>query len=429
MSRILELLKNEKVEWKNLGDIGIFYGGITGKSKGDFINGNKKFITYKNVFTNPELNINIQDYVNIDENEEQRTLKYGDIIFTGSSETPDECGLSSVLTIVPEEELYLNSFCFFLRLYDSKILFPNFAKHLFRSYPLRRQIVKTASGVTRFNVSKELMKKVQIPIPPIETQEKIAEILDKFTNYVTELQSELQSRTHQYSYYRDLLLSEKYLNKLSEKIDGFDGMNNISYEKLIKLCVRQKGIPITANRMKEINQAGAPIRIFAGGNTVADVKLEEVNEEDIINKPSVIVKSRGNIDFEYYDKPFTHKNEMWSYSTLDSNILNIKFLYYFLKNNIKYFRDSSTVGKLPQISIGITDNYKIPIPNIWIQNKVVEILDKFQGLLADTQGLLPQEVEQRQKQYEYYRERLLTFDIECDSKQASKQASKQDNLS
>ena len=60
MSRILELLKNEKVEWKNLGDIGIFYGGITGKSKGDFINGNKKFITYKNVFTNPELNINIQ---------------------------------------------------------------------------------------------------------------------------------------------------------------------------------------------------------------------------------------------------------------------------------------------------------------------------------------------------------------------------------
>ncbi|WP_278555063.1 restriction endonuclease subunit S, partial [Parvimonas micra] len=70
----------------------------------------------------------------------------------------------------------------------------------------------------------------------------------------------------------------------------------------------------------------------------------------------------------------------------------------------------SISGKLPQISTGVTDNYKIPIIPIEIQNKVVEILDKFQSLLADTKGLLPQEIEQRQKQYEYYREKLLTFD-------------------
>ncbi|WP_462274102.1 restriction endonuclease subunit S [Filifactor alocis] len=409
MSKIDELLKNEKVEWKKLGEIGEIFGGITGKTKNDFKNGNKKFVTYKNVYSNPALDLDIKDLVNIGKNENQRTLEFGDIIFTGSSETPDECGLSSVVTEIPKEQLYLNSFCFFLRP-KNKILLPNFSKHLFRSDRLRKEISKTASGVTRFNVSKELMKKIEIPIPSLETQEKIVKILDKFTNYVTEL----QARTNQYQYYRDMLLSEESLTKISEQL-FVEANNSIYYEKISNLCLRQKGINITAKEMKELDKENGAVKIFAGGNTVARVDVEDIGEEHIINKHSVIVKSRGNIDFEYYDNPFSHKNEMWSYSTLNDNILNIKFLYYVLKSNLKYFLDNSISGKLPQISIGITDNYKIPVPSIEIQNKVVEILDKFQSLLADTKGLLPQEIEQRQKQYEYYREKLLTFDTVCDN--------------
>ena len=80
-----------------------------------------------------------------------------------------------------------------------------------------------------------------------------------------------------------------------------------------------------------------------------------------------------------------------------------------MKKNIKYFKDKAISGKLPQISTGITDNYKIWLPSIIIQNKIVKILDRFQELLSDTKGLLPLEIEQRRKQYEYYREKLLTF--------------------
>lgn len=72
MSKIDELLKNEKVEWKKLGEIGDFYSGITGKKKDDFINGNKKFITYKNVYSNPATNLNIEDKVKI--NDVERVL-------------------------------------------------------------------------------------------------------------------------------------------------------------------------------------------------------------------------------------------------------------------------------------------------------------------------------------------------------------------
>lgn len=101
MSRFEQLINRfcpNGVEYKTLSELGHFFGGLTGKSKEDFSNGNAKFITYTNVYSNPALVIDISDSVKIGANEKQHTLKYGDILFTGSSETPDECGMSSVLT-------------------------------------------------------------------------------------------------------------------------------------------------------------------------------------------------------------------------------------------------------------------------------------------------------------------------------------------
>ncbi len=140
MSRLEELIAElcpEGVEYKTLGELGSFYGGITGKSKDDFINGNAKFITYKNVYSNLALKLDVEDRVKISPNEKQRTLEYGDVIFTGSSETPDECGFSSVLTKKTDEKLYLNSFCFFFRFHDKELMLPDFSKYLFRSTNVR----------------------------------------------------------------------------------------------------------------------------------------------------------------------------------------------------------------------------------------------------------------------------------------------------
>ena len=201
----------DDVEWKNLGDLGNFYGGITGKSKKDFENGNAKFITYKNIFSNLAINQNTNDKVKIYSNEKQRTLKYGDICFTGSSETLNESGISSVVNEIPKEPLYLNSFCFFLRFNDISLFNPNFLKHLFRSNNIRKQIIKTSNGTTRFNISKELMKKIIIPIPNIETQNKIVEILDKFDklcNNISEgIPAEIKLHNSRYEYYRNKLLT------------------------------------------------------------------------------------------------------------------------------------------------------------------------------------------------------------------------------
>ena len=139
-------------------EIGDFYGGLSGKSKADFSDGNAQYITYMNIFSNISVNLDIEDKVKISDKESQNVVKYGDILFTGSSETPDECGMSSAVTNRPNSPFYLNSFCFGFRLTDyyNEIIHPDYSKHIFRSKNIRKQIIGTSSGVTRFNVSKRI---------------------------------------------------------------------------------------------------------------------------------------------------------------------------------------------------------------------------------------------------------------------------------
>lgn len=204
-----------EVIFKTMGEIGTFFGGLTGKSKSDFTNGNARFISYMNVYTNLSINQNMEEFVHIGEAEKQNVLEYGDALFTGSSETPEECGMSSVVTEEPKEPLYLNSFCFGFRLNDKNLFAPDFLKHLLRSKAIRTQITKTANGVTRFNVSKKLFAKIILPIPPIELQEKIAAILDRFEALVNDLTqglpAEIAAVKEQYEYYRNKLLTFKKL--------------------------------------------------------------------------------------------------------------------------------------------------------------------------------------------------------------------------
>ena len=196
---------------KTLEELGVFYGGLTGKTKDDFSDGNAKFITYMNVFKNSELDQNANDKVKIDKNEKQHKVQFGDVLFTGSSETRDECGMSSVVTHEPTEDMYLNSFCFGYRLNDTAMFNPHFLKHLFRSDMLRKQIIKTANGVTRFNVSKEKMKQIKIPVPPMNVQNRLAYVLDNFDAICSDLSiglpAEIAAREKQYNYYRDLLFN------------------------------------------------------------------------------------------------------------------------------------------------------------------------------------------------------------------------------
>ncbi|GAA9396996.1 restriction endonuclease subunit S [Helicobacter pylori] len=180
----------------------------------------------------------------------------------------------------------------------------------------------------------------------------------------------------------------------------------VEFKKIGELFKRNKGINITAAQMKELHSEIGKVRIFAGGATKADINYKDISKKDIINCESVIIKSRGNIGFEYYNQPFSHKNEIWSYSSKTNQML-VKFLYYYLSNNQDYFQklaQSSSV-KLPQLSVSDTDEYEVPVPPLEIQQEIVKILDAFTELNTE----LNTELKARKKQYEYYQNMLLDF--------------------
>lgn len=195
----------------SLGNLGVIFGGLTGKSKSDFEDGNARFASYKNVFNNISLDAAADDFVKVGEGERQRSLARGDIIFTGSSESFDDVGMTSVVTTELTEPLYLNSFCIGFRPHSANVLNPDFAKHLFRSHEMRRQIIKTANGVTRINVSKARLAGIDVPIPDPETQAGIARVLDRLDALTRGLRAslpvELRMRRKQYEHYRDRLLA------------------------------------------------------------------------------------------------------------------------------------------------------------------------------------------------------------------------------
>ena len=163
--------------WKKvrLGDLGYTFNGLSGKTKEDFGNG-KRYIQYKQIFDSSKIAIENCGYVNVSENENQNSVKYGDIFFTISSETPDEIGMSSVL-LEDVKNVYLNSFCFGFRLNSFNEMIPEFARFLFRSKVVRNEIKKLAQGSTRYNMSKTELLKLEILLPSIKEQKEISAFL------------------------------------------------------------------------------------------------------------------------------------------------------------------------------------------------------------------------------------------------------------
>lgn len=182
---------SEKWRTKKLSEIGKPFGGLTGKSKKDFENGKQPYIPFMNVMSNAIIDIGYFDYVTIGSSENQNKVLKGDLLFNGSSETPEEVGMCSVLlNDVPN--LYLNSFCFGFRLNRELHANALFLSYFFRSSVGRRLFYSSAQGATRYNLSKNNFLKIEIPFPKTEEQEAIADIIKDLENEILHLKGKAE---------------------------------------------------------------------------------------------------------------------------------------------------------------------------------------------------------------------------------------------
>ncbi|WP_279403833.1 hypothetical protein [Secundilactobacillus kimchicus] len=148
---------NDPWEQRKLSELGTHFSGLSGKNKDDFGHGTARYVTYRNVYANPFTSGRSLDAVEIDL--KQTTVQYGDVFFTVSSETPNEVGMSSVwMKTIPD--VYLNSFCFGFRPFSPTDAAALYYGVYFRSPYFRREIVKLAQGISRYNISAKKSSRV-----------------------------------------------------------------------------------------------------------------------------------------------------------------------------------------------------------------------------------------------------------------------------
>ncbi|MBW7569657.1 restriction endonuclease subunit S [Succinivibrio sp. AGMB01872] len=167
-------------EQRKLGNIGSTYTGLSGKNKDDFGHGDAKFITYLNIFNNAIADPEQLESIEIDP--KQNEIKYGDIFFTTSSETPEEVGMSSIW-LQNQANVYLNSFCFGYRpIID---IDPYFMAFNLRSESIRKKFMFLAQGISRYNISKNKVMEMEICLPCLAEQKKIGAFFFKLDNLIT----------------------------------------------------------------------------------------------------------------------------------------------------------------------------------------------------------------------------------------------------
>ena len=155
-------------------ELGTSYSGLSGKSAQDFGSG-KPFITYLNVYSNNVIKENDFQYVAIKDDEKQNVVKYGDVLFTLSSETPEEVGVGSVY--LGKEKVYLNSFCFGIHITNTEVVFPPYLSYYVSLTAFRKFIYPYAQGSTRFNLCKADFEKASIKLPTLADQKQIYSVL------------------------------------------------------------------------------------------------------------------------------------------------------------------------------------------------------------------------------------------------------------
>ena len=374
MTNILELLKNEKVEWKKLGEVvDIFKGKQLNKTElleeGEFpaYNGGKTYSGWT-------------DKYNVDEN----TI----IISQG--------GASAGYVNYVKCKFWANAHCYYVdknNEVDNRYIYHVLKMN--QDYFMQSQ---HGSGIPALKLDK--LKNFEIPVPSLEIQEKIVKILDKFTSYVTELQSELQSRTNQYTYYRDKLLSEEYLTKMTKEMEEDRKVNTLRLEEV---CEFKRGKRLVKSELQEDGE----FPVYQ--NSI--IPLGYYHEKNFERDNTFIISAGAAGEIVYSDREFWAADDVYVLKTKEN--ITSKYLYYLLLSKQYIIKSRVRKASIPRLSKDDIEKILVDIPPLSLQNKIVKVLDKFQILLSDTKGLLPEEIEQRQKQYEYYREKLLTFDVEC----------------
>ena len=383
MSRLNDLIAElcpDGVEYKTLREIATVSRGGNFQKK-DFQEEGFPCIHYGQIYTKYDL-FTDKTFTFISEEcaKKQRKAVKNDIIMAVTSENIED--VCRCIAWLGESEVAVSGHSAIIHHnQNSKYLVYYFHSQMFMS-----QKRKLAQGTKVIEVAPDKLLSIRLPVPPLEVQREIVRVLDSFTLLTAELTAELTARKKQYEFYRDKLLT-------------FD--NDIKILPLGKVCDLQAGKAIKAAIISDTETVATPIPCYgANGRRGYVATYNQEGEKSIIGRQGALC---GNVCYatgKYYATEH-------AVVVTDKGYFNSRYLFHVLTHaDLNQYK---TAGAQPGLSVSRLNEVRIAVPDKNVQDKIANVLDNFETICTDLNIGLPAEIEARQKQYEYYRDLLLTF--------------------
>ncbi|MBI0063200.1 restriction endonuclease subunit S [Bifidobacterium apousia] len=379
-------------EEKTLGNEGRFYGGLSGKDKKDFETGDACFVTYMNVYKNPFARQDMMGCVSVGAGEKQNKVLYGDLLFTQSSETVEEVGLSSVY--LHDDEPYLNSFCMGYRFNNPKEVCHKFIGYCMRSDRVRKSIMPMGQGISRINLSSKRLGTVSFHIPSLPEQRKIADLLSTVDNVIAAQQAEVDAWKQRKKGAMQKLFSQEVRFKADDGSDFPDWEE----KTLGELCA-----PLTYG----MNAAATR---FDGENRY--IRITDIDDETHAYLSDDVVSPEGHLDDKYIvgngdillARTGASTGKSYLYHSKDGKLFYAGFLIkaHVLSSSDDYFVYSQTLtdkywkwvkmtsmrSGQPGINANEYASYSFAVPSLPEQHKIADCLSSIDDVIVKARAEL-----------------------------------------
>ncbi len=409
MSKLKELIDRlcpNGVEYKPLGEVGTFIRG-NGLQKKDFVESGVGCIHYGQIYTYYGTSATeTKSFVTEDLAKKLLQVQPGNLIIACTSENVEDVG--KAVAWLGKENIVTGGHSVVFK----HSLNPKYVAYFFQTENFFAQKKKYSFGAKVIDIKATDLAKIIIPVPPLEVQEEIVRILDTFSAHAAELQAELQARKEQYEYYRNLLLTFNpsacgYGTDDEQEIKNVTVWGGASYEiewkTMGEIACLSRGKVYSKEYLRD-NSGDYPVY---SSQTANNGELGRISTYDINGEYLTWTTDGAYAGSVFYrNGKFNITNVCGLITVKDPNIM-IKYLLQWLKIQApKYVYKG--MGN-PKLMSNQMEKIPIPIPPLELQEKIVTILDRFETLVNDlTQGL-PAEIAAVKEQYEYYRNKLLTF--------------------
>lgn len=408
MSKLEELIEQycpDGVEYVPLSSIGTIKRG-NGLQKKDFVKAGIGCIHYGQIYTKFGLFTNkTLTYVDKELADHLLHIEKGDLVIACTSENVED--VCKAVAWLGDDSIVTGGHSCVLHHNQN----PKYIAYFFQTESFQRQKRKYAYGTKVIDIKPDSIGKIEIPLPPLPVQEEIVRVLDTFTELQAELQAELQKRKQQYNYYLDNLLNFK-------DISGGGYQAEVRWMKLKDVCMKTSNIKwkSTTGQYRYIDLSSVDIQTHSIISTIEIDKMSAPSRaQQIVQEDDVIFATTRPTQMRACIIPTQYNGDICStgYCVLrvDTKILLPRFLFFSLTvSGFKtYLSNNLTLGNYPSISNNTLLEYEVPVPSLANQQRIVAILDRFDRLTNDLNAGLPAEIEKRRQQYEYYRDKLLTF--------------------